>query len=78
MGRAGMKVSPDTNVLVRAVVQDDAGQAKVAAELLRQAELVAVPLACLCEFVWVLRRVYGFRWRPGWRCSRRAVSSPMG
>lgn len=55
-----MKVSADTNVLVRAVVQDDAGQAKAAAELLRQAELVAVPLACLCEFVWVLRRVYGF------------------
>lgn len=55
-----MKVTVDTNVLVRAVVQDDASQARAAAELLTQAEVVAVPLVCLCEFVWVLRRVYRF------------------
>ena len=35
-------------------------QAKAAATLLRDAELIAVPLPCLCELVWVLRRVYGF------------------
>jgi predicted nucleic-acid-binding protein len=29
-------------------------------DLLRRAELVAVPLPVLCELVWVLRRVYGF------------------
>ena len=55
-----MKVVVDTNVLVRAVVRDDAKQANVAAKLLMNAEVVAVALPCLCEFVWVLRRVYGF------------------
>lgn len=55
-----MKVAVDTNVLVRAVVRDDAKQAGAAAKLLMDAELVAVAMPCLCEFVWVLRRVYGF------------------
>lgn len=56
-----MKVAVDTNVLVRAAVGDDAAQARVAARVLTQAELVAVALPCLCEFVWVLRKVYGLR-----------------
>jgi len=55
-----VKVAVDTNVLVRAVVRDDAKQAGAAAKLLMDAELVAVAMPCLCEFVWVLRRVYGF------------------
>jgi predicted nucleic-acid-binding protein len=54
-----VKVTVDTNVLVRAVVEDDLAQARAAAALLRQAEVVAVSSASLCEFVWVLRRVYG-------------------
>jgi predicted nucleic-acid-binding protein len=53
-----MRVTLDTNVLVRAVVQDDPLQAEAAAKILREAELAAVPVACLCEFVWVLRRIY--------------------
>lgn len=59
MGRGKVKVSTDTNVLVRAVVQDDPKQGAAAARLLREAETLAVSLVCLCEFVWVLRRVYG-------------------
>jgi predicted nucleic-acid-binding protein len=55
-----MKAVVDTNILIRAVVQDDKKQAEAAARLLRNAEVVAVSLACLCEFVWVLRRVYNF------------------
>jgi predicted nucleic-acid-binding protein len=55
-----MKIAPDTNVLVRAVVRDDEKQGRAAAKLLRDAELIAVSLSCLCEFVWVLRRVYNF------------------
>lgn len=55
-----MKVTVDTNILVRAVVRDDEKQGKAAAALLKEAELIVVPLPCLCEFVWVLRRVYGF------------------
>lgn len=53
-----MKVAADTNVLVRAVMRDDADQARAAAKVLIDAELVAVALPCLCEFVWVLRKVY--------------------
>jgi len=56
-----VKVAVDTNVLVRAVVRDDPEQAEAAAKLLAQAELIAVALPCLCEFVWVLRKVYGFQ-----------------
>lgn len=55
-----MKVTVDTNVLVRAVVQDDPVQARRAAAVLRDASLVAVALPALCELVWVLRKVYGF------------------
>jgi predicted nucleic-acid-binding protein len=53
-----MKVVVDTNVLVRAVVRDDPVQARIAEEVLTDAELIAVALPCLCEFVWVLLKVY--------------------
>ena len=55
-----MRVAVDTNVLVRAVVRDDPAQGSIAAQLLTDAELIAVALPCLCELVWVLRRVYDF------------------
>ena len=54
-----MKLVVDTNVLVRAVMRDDLAQAKVAAKVLQTAQLIAVSLPTLCEFVWVLRKVYG-------------------
>jgi predicted nucleic-acid-binding protein len=53
-----VKITVDTNVLVRAAVQDDREQARQAAAALIDADLVAVPLPVLCEFVWVLRRGY--------------------
>ncbi len=53
-----MKITADTNVLVRAAVADDPDQANLAAEMLRSAEIVAVTLPTLCEFVWVLARGY--------------------
>ena len=56
-----MKLAVDTNVLVRAVVQDDLAQARVAAKILTEAELIAIALPCLCEFVWVLLRVYSLQ-----------------
>jgi predicted nucleic-acid-binding protein len=58
MGKDKMKITADTNVLLRAAVQDDPDQARQAAKLLQQAELVAVPVPVFCEFVWVLRRGY--------------------
>jgi predicted nucleic-acid-binding protein len=53
-----MRITADTNVLVRAVVGDDPAQAQAAVAALRAAEQIAVALPALCEFVWVLRRVY--------------------
>ena len=56
-----MKVVVDTNVLVRAVMRDEAAQARAAAKVLTEAEVIAVALPCLCEFVWVLRKVYSLK-----------------
>lgn len=53
-----MKVTPDTNVLVRIAVMDDDVQTAAALRALENAEIIAVPLATLCEFVWVLRKSY--------------------
>ena len=53
-----MRVAVNTNVLVRAVVRDDPVQAQSAEKILLDAEVIAVALPCLCELVWVLRKVY--------------------
>jgi len=53
-----VKITADTNVLVRAAVQDEPQQARRAAKVLQEADLVAVPIPVFCEFVWVLRRGY--------------------
>lgn len=53
-----MKITVDTNVLIRAAVQDDEEQALLAIEILQEADLIAIPLPVLCEFVWVLSRAY--------------------
>lgn len=55
-----MRISADTNVLVRAAVRDDVRQARAAAKVLEGATVIAIALPCLCEFVWVLRRVYSY------------------
>jgi predicted nucleic-acid-binding protein len=59
MGRSAVRIIADTNVLVRAVLGDDPPQARLAANPLISADIVAVPLPVLCEFVWVLLRRYG-------------------
>jgi predicted nucleic acid-binding protein len=51
-------ITADTNVLVRAAVTDDPEQARLALDLLREAEIVALTLPALCELVWVLSRGY--------------------
>jgi predicted nucleic-acid-binding protein len=48
-----MKITADTNVLVRVAVQDDNHQSREAAKVMQEADLVAVPIAVLCEFVCV-------------------------
>jgi predicted nucleic-acid-binding protein len=49
-----VKITADTNLLVRAIVEDDARQARLARRELGEAELVALTLPVLCELVWVL------------------------
>ena len=61
MGGQEVRITADTNVLVRAVVRDDAAQAAAAEALLLRATVIAVPIPVLCELAWVLRRGYGFR-----------------
>jgi predicted nucleic-acid-binding protein len=51
----------DTNVLVRAAVQDDPAQARTARRILKEAEPAIIGRHALCEFIWVLRHTYRFR-----------------
>ena len=53
-----MKITADTNILVRAVTEDDEQQSRAAQTALRRAELVAVTMPALCELVWVLSQGY--------------------
>lgn len=53
-----MKVTADTNVLVRAITGDDERQSKVAQAELADADVIALALPALCELVWVLSQGY--------------------
>ena len=53
-----MKITADTNILVRALTDDDPAQSPRAQAELAQADLVAIPSVALCELVWVLTRGY--------------------
>jgi predicted nucleic-acid-binding protein len=53
-----VRITPDTNLLVRAITQDDPVQAELAQAQLAGAELVAISQVALCELVWVLSNSY--------------------
>jgi len=53
-----VRITADTNVLVRAAVLDEPAQSRLAATALLEADAVAVTLPALCEFLWVLTRGY--------------------
>jgi predicted nucleic-acid-binding protein len=53
-----VKITADTNVLVRAMTGDDARQSKVAQAELANADVVALAMPALCELVWVLSQGY--------------------
>jgi len=53
-----VRITADTNILLRATIADDPDQARQAQALLDEADLVAMPLPVLCEFVWVSRSAY--------------------
>jgi predicted nucleic-acid-binding protein len=50
-----MKITADTNVLVRALTEDHIEQSKTAQDALGKADIVALTIPTLCELVWVLR-----------------------
>jgi predicted nucleic-acid-binding protein len=56
-----VKITADTNVLVRALTGDDARQSKAAQAELASADLVALTVPALCELVWVLSKGYRVR-----------------
>ncbi len=53
-----MKITADTNLLVRAVTEDHAQQSRAAQAALKKAQLVAIPIPALCELAWVLSQGY--------------------
>jgi predicted nucleic-acid-binding protein len=53
-----VRITADTNILVRAINDDDPKQSQIAQAELAQAEVVALSLPALCELVWVLSRGY--------------------
>ena len=64
-----MKATADTNILLRAILDDHPTQSPAAQKALEQAELVSVTLPTLCEFAWVLRK--------GYKRSRQEISSTI-
>jgi predicted nucleic-acid-binding protein len=53
-----MKITADTNVLLRAITGDDERQSRIAQAELASADVVALALPALCELVWVLAQGY--------------------
>jgi len=53
-----VKITADTNVLVRAITGDDEKQSRIAQAQLARAGLVALASPVLCELVWVLSQGY--------------------
>jgi predicted nucleic-acid-binding protein len=53
-----MKITADTNILVRAITEDNERQSKTAQKELANADVVALTLPALCELVWVLSQAY--------------------
>jgi predicted nucleic-acid-binding protein len=53
-----MRITADTNVLVRAITGDHPQQSRLAQRELAKADTVAVAIPALCELVWVLSQGY--------------------
>jgi len=53
-----VRITADTNVLVRAMTDDNPRQGRIARDALERAEMVALTSPTLCELAWVLSRGY--------------------
>jgi predicted nucleic-acid-binding protein len=70
-----MKITVDTNVLVRAITGDDESQSKVAQLELAKADVVALALPALCELVWVLSQGYKVPFADIFEAIRRLINA---
>ncbi len=71
-----MKITADTNLLVRAIVGDDKKQAVLAQAELANAETIAIPIAVLCELAWVLSQRYKISQRMIANAIRALINGP--
>ncbi|WP_121120129.1 type II toxin-antitoxin system VapC family toxin [Croceibacterium ferulae] len=55
-----MRITADTNILVRVLTEDDERQAPMAQRLLADATSIMIPVTVLCELFWVLRWGYEY------------------
>jgi predicted nucleic-acid-binding protein len=53
-----VRITADTNILLRVVLDDEPEQARQARALMERASLIAVPVPVFCELVWTMRRLY--------------------
>jgi predicted nucleic-acid-binding protein len=57
--QAGVKIVVTADVLVRAVLRNDEDEGFAAGQVLKSAELIAIPIGTLCDFVALLRFLHG-------------------
>jgi predicted nucleic-acid-binding protein len=74
-GKAAMKITADTNMLVRALTGDDARQSRLAQRELANADMIALALPALCELVWVLSQGYKYSSKDIATAVRRLLNS---
>ena len=58
MGEEAVKITADTNLLVRVLMRDDDVQSRLAEDALAGAEVIVITTPTFCELVWVLSRGY--------------------
>lgn len=56
-----MKITADTNILVRFLVEDDEEQTRKVQSIFESAEKIFVPTNVLSELVWVLSHTFKYK-----------------
>jgi predicted nucleic-acid-binding protein len=56
-----LRITADTNILVRATLPDEDAQAQAARRILVVATHIVIPVAIFCEFAWVLGAGYRYK-----------------
>jgi predicted nucleic-acid-binding protein len=69
-----MRITADTNVLVRAVTEDREHQSRAAQTALKKADVIALAIPALCELVWVLSQGYKISSRDIAEAIRRLIN----